>query len=154
MFASTEYRSCPTCGEGTETRVPVSSIVVHVLGAVQLAPEEKAELIKEIAERVTVGWGRAAWTDRESSELYYPEEPGSSGPCEYDHGRTGSSTCPSAPAGEESETGFAVCRRGRWVASVPAAVLEEAAAKVSALAAALGWEAKAGVEGHADAAGE
>jgi hypothetical protein len=127
--------TCPACGHGEEKEIPASAIAVHIIGPIGITAEERAALREELARKVTTTWG---------VDHVVPSVPSGTaekaGSCA---GAAGSmpatvavTTVPAAPAP------FVVWRHGKHVATLDPVVLEEAAAKVPALAEALGWKEK------------
>jgi len=130
-FPVERARVCPTCGIREEVIHLAREVTLHVVGPRELSAEERAALAKEVKEKVEHGfawggkWG-SAWTDPEG-QGYLEYEYGE--PCETGYYRA-------EPGATED---FEIRQRGSLVGRVSGAVLEEAAYKVPALAAALGW---------------
>ncbi len=135
MVPMLELTNCPDCGARYERRVKAKEVTVHVVGPVELSPEERARLEAEAEQKVVrrYGWYKPArgW----AGGGWYGSAPGTPGlpaPAETDVETAADAT--------ESVPAYNVYHDGRRVASIPAAVMEEAAAKCNALAGALGWE--------------
>jgi len=128
IFPAFEVVLCPVCGAKRERRrVDPSEIAVHVIGPVTTSESEREVLRREIDERVTRSWTRS-WS---GGTTYGSTYKAAVQPVEVSQDAASDSSSP-AP--------FTVTRYGAEVGTVEAAVLEEAAAKVPALARALGWK--------------
>lgn len=130
MVPMLEMTNCPDCGARYERRIKPTEVTVHVVGPVELSAEERDRLEQEARKKVVRrygwykparGWASGGWA---GSPALLPD-------------RTEAETEADAT---ESVPAYNVYRDGRRVASIPAVVMEEAAAKCNALAGALGWE--------------
>lgn len=117
--------TCPVCGTSTEEEISPADITVHVIGPVALAPGDREAVRAELEERVTKSWS-SGYSGTSYGRRALPA-PAAATPGEQGWDR------PSGPSP------FSVWRHGRYVATIEAEVLEEAAAKVPALKRALGW---------------
>lgn len=131
IFPTLQARYCHLCGTKEELELPPSSLAVSILGPIELSDEEKAGLREQLKEKVRKGWG-----------LYYGSSWTGWGSSRAD---AGVSVCGvvvgepvSAPV-SASRSVYDIWVGTSRIASLDGGVLEEAAAKVPALRAALGW---------------
>ena len=133
IFPALEVSSCPVCGARTERRVDPAEIHIHVIGPVAISESDRETVRRVIKEKVVQSWsGRP--TVVSGGTTYKVEVSSADVPTE-----TSVDLSPPSP--------FTVTRYGVEVGSVEAVVLEEAAAKVPALARALGWDSSSSGEG-------
>jgi hypothetical protein len=108
--------TCAHCGHRQEQFVEAQDVVVHIVGPIQMSRRKELALLDVAESRIRMGRWRG-WSGSYSTR---------------DRDRDVSAPM-AAPAP------FEIYRRNRLVSTIPAAVLEEAAAKNDRLAAALGW---------------
>ena len=130
-FPAHEVHSCIECGRKQERFIEAENVCVHIVGPVEITADEEQALLDMAEHRIqaTISYrstGQCTVSDRDRR-------------LSGDASGTGSSRS-LVPTTEPAP--FAIYRRNAWVASIPAAVLEEAAAKSSRLAIALGWRSK------------
>jgi hypothetical protein len=142
LFPVVEALSCTICGSSQLRKIAPRDVAVHVVGDVAITAQEEASLRTELrakVERLARGWrgdfadGRADGyeQDRVFEQSEFPDAWGGL-PAPFGDQREG-------PGMVGRPAPFEVYRRGRYVATLPAALVEEAAARCGPLAAALGW---------------
>lgn len=134
-FPMHRVRICPTCQAREEATRSSDQVTLHVVGPEEITAEEKQALRKEVESKVQRGY---LWE----------------GTCRPSTWPATAPVAATLPAGEDTpepgEVGicgaeatvaadFEVYQRGCRVGRIPAAVVEEAAFRVPALARALGW---------------
>lgn len=129
-FPVHRVKLCPACQARDEATRPAEEVALHVVGPQELSADEREALRKEAKSKVQRGylWDGAPkghpWDEREPEAGGLADEEGEAGIREV---------------GENAAADFEVYRRGNRVGRIPAALLEEAACRTPALAAALGW---------------
>jgi hypothetical protein len=127
-FPGFKVRTCVHCGHKEEQFIEAWDICVHIVGPMEISPDKEEALLDMAESRIRLSRSHR-WTG-----LYASDKRGRDS---YGDSRTGDFCRDPAPI--TAPAPFEIYRRNRLVATVPATVLEEAAAKNSRLATALGW---------------
>lgn len=120
LFPLMGETTCPDCGNRSREYVPPENTEVHVLGPMELSEKEKVRLLREVETKLHRGsWPAFRAPASQYVQMYddFPEEPvyrQQGGPL------------------RKAETGpapYKLWRRGNFIASIPAAVIERFAAE-------------------------
>jgi hypothetical protein len=141
LFPTVEALCCPICGLSEVRRTAAEDVTVHVIGPVAITGEEETALrseVEEKVERLAGGWyrdpsDRHGWGDDADRMHGDTDAPGARRylPACRDSGEWSGMAVSPAP--------FEIYREGRYLATLSAALVEEAAARCAPLGAALGW---------------
>jgi len=135
LFPLLLVESCPVCGAKHERFIEAENVQVHVIEAVEITKNQKKKLKEEVKKKVKT-W--SYWSSKDEVTEGDTEDESSEQGTEDDN----VSCLAGNKQTEKDPDPFYVHRRGSLVGTVPAVVMERAAAEIHSLATALGWDSE------------
>lgn len=135
LFPLLLVESCPVCGAKHERFIEAENVQVYVIGAVEITKSQKKKLKEEVKKKVKT-W--SYWSSQDEVTEGDTEDESSEQGTEVDN-------IPCLAGDKQTEKDpdpFYVHRRDSLVGTVPAVVMERAAAETHSLATALGWDSE------------
>jgi hypothetical protein len=144
LFPLLLVESCTVCGAKHERFIEAENVQVYVIGAVEITKSQKKKLKEEVKRVKTWSY----WSSQDGATEGDVEDESSKQGAENDD----VSCLDDDKQTEKDPDPFYVHRRGSLVGTVPAVVMERAAAETHSLATALGWDSEgAGTATEAEA---